>query len=253
MSRRPNNRGAKGSGHSKKRSKRGRPEAQRNLTVKLRTAKGRKLSSARWLQRQLNDPYVAAAKQEGYRSRAAYKLLEIDDKYQFLKPGACVVDLGAAPGGWSQVAAERVAAAAGKGCVLAVDMTAFPPLPGVTQLICDFQDPQCLERIAEALAGKSVDVVISDMAPPGTGHKQTDHLRIMALCELAFEFAMTWLRPGGVFLAKVFQGGTEQELLARMKRHFTTVRHVKPKASRPESSELYVLALNRRSSDQGKG
>ena len=184
---------------------------------------------------------MARAKREGWRSRAAYKLIEIDDKFRFLKPGATVVDLGAAPGGWSQVAAKRVQAVEGRGRVVAIDLVDFPPIAGVESLRLDFLDPQAAERIKSAL-GNGADVVLSDMAPNATGHRRTDHLRIMALVEAAAEFARGVLNPGGAFLAKVLQGGAEQGLLATLKRDFTTVRHVKPPASRPESAELYLLA-----------
>lgn len=218
------------------------PASERNLKVRVRTAKHRKLSSTRWLERQLNDPYVAAAKREGFRSRAAYKLVEIDDKYQFLTPGDAVVDLGAAPGGWSQVAAMRVKAEEGKGCVVAIDILPIDPIPGVTFLNADFMDADAPDALIAALGGRHANIVLSDMASPATGHRQTDHLRIMALCEAALDFAISILAPGGAFLCKVLQGGTAHELLAGMKRNFATVRHVKPKASRADSSELYVLA-----------
>lgn len=213
----------------------------RKLKQRVRTARRRKLSSTRWLERQLNDPYVARARAEGYRSRAAYKLAEIDDAHRLLRPGARVVDLGAAPGGWSQVAAERVGSAQGQGRVVAVDLAEMAAIPGVEVLHLDFLDPAAPETIREALGGPA-DAVLSDMAPAATGHRQTDHLRIMALAEAALEFARETLAPGGAFLAKVLQGGTEAALLATMKRDFETVRHVKPKASRADSSELYVLA-----------
>lgn len=221
-----------------KASKRG---GGRNLTERVKTAKGRKISSSRWLERQLNDPYVAAAKRDGMRSRAAYKLTEIDDAHGFLRPGAKVVDLGAAPGSWSQIAAERVEALNGKGSVVAIDILEMDPLPGVTIFKLDFEDDSAPDTIQSAL-GDSADVVLSDMAPGATGHKRTDHLRIIGLTELALDFAMTILVPGGTFLAKVWQGGSEKELLQIMKRSFETVRHIKPKASRKDSSELYVLA-----------
>ncbi|WP_137389617.1 RlmE family RNA methyltransferase [Rhodoligotrophos defluvii] len=214
---------------------------QRQLSVRVKTAKKRSVSSKLWLERQLNDPYVAEAKRQGYRSRAAFKLIEIDDKYWLLKPGMRVVDLGAAPGGWSQVAANKVEAAEGSGRVVAVDINAFEPLPGVASVIMDFLDRNAPAAIIDALGGEA-DLVMSDMAAPATGHAKTDHLKIMALCEAALDFAFEVLKPGGAFLAKVFQGGTEHELLAQMKRSFKAVRHVKPKASRPESAELYVLA-----------
>ena len=214
----------------------------RRLAVKLKTAKGRKIASTRWLQRQLNDPYVAEAKARGYRSRAAFKLAEIDDRYRILKGGMRVVDLGAAPGGWSQVAAKRVRAGEGRGRVLAVDLSAIEPIPGVEVLALDVSEAGAAEAIAEALGGVKADVVLSDMAAPSTGHRQTDHLRVVALVEAALDLAEDVLAPGGTFLAKVFQGGAGQELVARLKRSFAKVSHVKPKASRAESPEVYVLA-----------
>lgn len=228
-----------------KASKRG---GGRNLTERVKTAKGRKISSSRWLERQLNDPYVAAAKRDGMRSRAAYKLTEIDDAHGFLRPGAKVVDLGAAPGSWSQIAAERVESQNGKGSVVAIDILEMDALPGVTFFKLDFEDGSAPDTIRSAL-GHSADVVLSDMAPGATGHKRTDHLRIIGLTELALDFAMTILVPGGTFLAKVWQGGSEQDLLQIMKRSFETVRHIKPKASRKDSSELYVLATGFRRLD----
>ena len=215
---------------------------QRALKVKVRTAKRRKISSTRWLQRQLNDPYVAAAKREGYRSRAAFKLAEIDDQYKLLKPGSVVVDLGAAPGGWSQVAAERVKSETGGGAVVAMDLTEVDAIPGVDFLHGDFMDPGAPDRLIAALGGRRADAVLSDMAAPATGHRRTDHVRIMGLCEAALEFATDVLAPGGSFLCKVLQGGAANELLGTMKQSFRTVRHVKPKASRADSAELYVLA-----------
>ena len=215
---------------------------QRALKVKVRTAKRRKISSTRWLERQLNDPYVAAAKREGYRSRAAFKLAEIDDQYKLLRPGAVVVDLGAAPGGWSQVAAERVKSENGGGAVVAMDLTDIDGLPGVNFLHGDFMEPDAPDRLIAALGGRRADAVLSDMAAPATGHRKTDHLRIMGLCEPALDFAMDVLAPDGAFLCKVLQGGAANELLSAMKRSFRTVRHIKPKASRADSAELYVLA-----------
>ncbi len=223
-------------------SKTGPGGGDRRLHVRLKTARRHTPSSQRWLQRQLNDPYVAAAKREGFRSRAAYKLAEIDDKHQLLKPGLRVVDLGAAPGGWSQIAAERVAAVSGKGQVVAIDVTAIDPLPGVTFVQLDFTAEGAEDRLKALLREAGADVVLSDMAAPTTGHTRTDHLRIMGLAEAAAEFACDVLAPGGAFLAKVLQGGTERELLERLKRSFKTVRHVKPPASRSDSAELYVLA-----------
>jgi 23S rRNA (uridine2552-2'-O)-methyltransferase len=214
----------------------------RQLKVRLKTAKQRTPSSQRWLERQLNDPYVAAAKKAGLRSRAAYKLSEIDDRYGILKPGYTVVDLGAAPGGWSQVAAERVRALEGRGQVVAIDMLDMDALPGVTFLHLDFLDSAAPAQLKALLRSGKADVVLSDMAAPTTGHAATDHLRIMGLAETAAEFACEVLKDGGTFLCKVFQGGTERELLTRLKQAFRTVRHVKPAASRAESSELYVLA-----------
>ncbi len=215
---------------------------QRQLKVRLKTAKQRSASSQRWLERQLNDPYVAAAKRQGYRSRAAFKLVEIDDKHRLLKPGARVLDLGAAPGGWSQVASERVRSVEGKGQVVAVDLLAMEPIPGVEVLQLDFMDEAAPERLKALLREGRADVVLSDMAAQGTGHTRTDHLRIMGLAEAAIEFACEVLVPGGAFLCKVLQGGTERELLERLKRAFTSVRHIKPPASRAGSAELYVLA-----------
>ena len=214
----------------------------RNLTVRVRTAKGRKIASTRWLQRQLNDPYVEEAKRQGYRSRAAFKLAEIDDKYHLLKPGLTVVDLGAAPGGWSQIAAQRVGLTAGKGKVVALDLVAMEPVQGVIQLTVDMTDGDSPERIRESLDGKPADVVLSDMHAPAMGHKSTDHLRIMSLVEAALDLAEEILAPGGAFLCKVLQGGADKELVARLNRSFAKVRHVKPKASRADSAEMYVLA-----------
>jgi 23S rRNA (uridine2552-2'-O)-methyltransferase len=214
----------------------------RKLAVKLRTAKGRKTASTRWLQRQLNDPYVEEAKRRGYRSRAAFKLIEIDDKYRLLKPGMTVVDLGAAPGGWSQIAAERVGSVEGRGQVLAVDLAAIEPLPGVEVLTLDVSASDAPAVIRAGLKGGRADAVLSDMASPATGHRATDHLRVIALVEAALDLAEDVLKPGGTFLAKVFQGGAGGELVARLKRSFAKVQHVKPKASRPESPEVYVLA-----------
>jgi 23S rRNA (uridine2552-2'-O)-methyltransferase len=214
----------------------------RKLTVKLRTAKGRKVGSTRWLQRQLNDPYVEEAKRRGYRSRAAFKLTEIDDRYHFLKPGMTVLDLGAAPGGWSQIAAERVGSAEGRGQVLAVDLSPIEPLPGVEVLTQDVSADEAPPAIRAALKGGRADVVLSDMAAPATGHRSTDHLRVVALVEAALDLAEDVLKPGGTFLAKVFHGGAGGELVARLKRSFAKVHHVKPKASRKESPEVYVLA-----------
>ncbi|MEG6509985.1 RlmE family RNA methyltransferase [Methyloligella sp. 2.7D] len=214
----------------------------RRLSVKVKTAKGRKTASTRWLQRQLNDPYVAEAKRLGYRSRAAFKLLEIDDKYHLLKPGMAVVDLGAAPGGWSQIAAERVHALDGAGKVIAADINEFEPLAGVVSLQLDIESPEADAMLIEAMEGAKAGLVLSDMAAPSIGHKQTDHLRIIGLVEAAYDIARRILEPGGAFLAKVLQGGAGQELVALLSKDFDKVRHVKPKASRQDSSEMYVLA-----------
>ena len=222
----------------------------RRLAVRLRTAKGRKLASTRWLTRQLNDPYVEEAKRRGYRSRAAFKLSEIDEKYHLLKPGMSVVDLGAAPGGWSQVAAQRIKVMTGKGTVIAVDVVEMEPIWGVTALKLDLTDPDAADRIDEALNGKKADLVMSDMHAPATGHKQTDHLRIMGLVEAALDVAEDVLAPGGTFLAKVLQGGAGKELVARLNSSFAKVRHVKPKASRTESAEMYVLATGFRGTQE---
>ncbi len=210
----------------------------RNLKQRVKTANKRSLSSQKWLERQLNDPYVARAKREGYRSRAAFKLLEIDEKYHVLKPGQRIVDLGAAPGGWSQIAARKVGA---KGKVVGIDLLPIDPMPGVEFIQLDFLDESAPGKLIEMLGGPA-DVVMSDMAANTTGHKKTDHLRIIGLAEAAIYFAREILAPGGVFIAKVFQGGTENQLLADLKRDFAVVRHVKPAASRADSAELYVMA-----------
>jgi 23S rRNA (uridine2552-2'-O)-methyltransferase len=211
---------------------------ERPMTVRLKTKKKRTVSQKRWLERQLNDPYVARAKREGMRSRAAYKLIEIDDKHHVLKPGGHVVDLGAAPGGWSETAAQRVGA---RGKVVAIDILEMMPLAGVEFRQLDFLDPRAPEILHAMLGGKA-DVVLSDMAANATGHKKTDQLKIMALVEAGAEFAREVLRPGGSFLTKVLQGGTDAALLAGLKRDFAVIKHVKPQASRADSSELYLLA-----------
>jgi 23S rRNA (uridine2552-2'-O)-methyltransferase len=216
--------------------------------ARLKDRKRRTAASRAWLTRQISDPYVARAKREGFRSRAAFKLAEIDDRYKVLKPGARVVDLGAAPGGWSEIAARRVGAA---GRVVALDILDMKPVPGAEFLQLDFLDPSAPQRLEALLGGggeaqgsnqTKADVVLSDMAANATGHRQTDHLRIMALAEAAADFARGVLAPGGVFLCKVLQGGTEAALLAELKRDFSSVKHVKPPASRSDSSELYLLA-----------
>jgi 23S rRNA (uridine2552-2'-O)-methyltransferase len=209
--------------------------------VRLRSARRRKSSSAAWLSRQLNDPYVAAARAAGWRSRAAFKLSEIDDRFHLLRPGMRVLDLGAAPGGWTQLATKRTGADRGRGIVVAVDLVEIAPIAGALPLRLDLRDEAAIAAIRAALGGPA-DIVLSDMAPATTGHAQTDHLRIVALAEAAFAVAAALLRPDGAFLAKVFRGGAEGELLARLKRAFTELRHVKPPASRTESAETYVLA-----------
>ena len=213
----------------------------RLLHTKVKSARGRKNSSTAWLQRQLNDPYVAEAKTRGLRSRAAFKLMQLDDRYKLLKSGDAVVDLGAAPGGWTQVAVDRVGAEKGKGKVLAVDILEMEPMPGAEVMQLDFTEDDADVKVKEALGGPA-NAVISDMAAPTTGHRQTDHVRIVMMCELALAFAIDVLAPDGVFIAKVLKGGTENELLEQMKKNFSTVRHAKPEASRADSREAYVVA-----------
>ncbi len=238
--------GAGGSGSAK-----GPGGGQRMMHVRVKTAAKRTSSSQRWLARQLNDPYVVASKRDGLRSRAAYKLKEIDDKYQLLKPGLRVVDLGAAPGGWSQIAADRVKSLGADpergvpergGQVVAIDYLGVEPLPGVTIVEMDFTAPEAEDRLKGLLRDGHADIVLSDMAAPTVGHTRTDHLRIIGLAETAAHFACDVLTPGGAFLCKVFQGGTERDLLDHLKRNFAVVRHIKPPASRADSAELYVLA-----------
>jgi len=214
------------------------PPESRVAHVRVKNAKSRKESSRRWLERQLNDPFVRAAKAKGYRSRAAFKLIGLDERFHFLKPGARVLDLGAAPGGWSQVAAKR---AGSKGVVVAADVLDIAPLPGVTVLQLDLSDSSALLELESTLGGKA-DVVLSDMAASTTGHRATDHLRTIALLEAALEIAGAVLKPGGVFVGKAFQGGATGELLARIKKIFREVKHAKPRASRAESVELYLVA-----------
>ena len=216
-------------------------EGGRGLKVQVKSAGKRTLSSKLWLERQLNDPYVAQAKREGWRSRAVYKLIEMDERFHLFKPGQKIVDRGAAPGGWAQYAAKKVGSASGRGRVIGIDLLDIEPIPGVEFTVMDFNDADAPDRLKEMLGGRA-DGVVSDMAANATGHRQTDHLKIVALAELAIEFAREVLAPGGFFLAKVLQGGTESTLLANLKRDFTTVRHVKPKASRAGSAELYVMA-----------
>jgi len=215
---------------------------KRQEKTRVKTARGRKPSSTKWLQRQLNDPYVSLAKKEGYRSRAAYKIIEIDDKYGFFKPGRRVVDLGCAPGGWSQVAAMRCKSNAENKLVVGMDLLEVPGIAGVTLIQHDFSADDAPNILKEAMSGYKADIVLSDIAPNTTGHGPTDHMRIMALLEMAVHFAVEVLVPGGSFAGKVFMGGAEKEVLDMLKKHFTTVKHFKPKASRSDSSEMYVIA-----------
>lgn len=214
-------------------------KGHRQLHTRVKTARGRKPSSTKWLQRQLNDPFVQLAQKEGYRSRAAYKLLQIDEKFDVLKPGACVVDLGAAPGGWIQVALQKV----GSGKVVGIDLQEMEPIAGATLLQHDFTLDDAPALLDEVLEGQEVDVVLSDMAASSCGHAPTDHLRIIALLELAIDYAINVLGAGGAFVGKILQGGTERELLTLLQQHFATVKHFKPEASRQDSSEMYVVAL----------
>lgn len=226
MNKDPGGRGGSGKG----------PAAPRSLDVSLRTAKGRTTQQQMWLRRQLNDPYVKAAQAQGWRSRAAFKLIELDDRYSLIHKGARVIDLGAAPGGWSQVAVRR-----GAGPIVGVDLLPLEPVTGARFLLGDFNDADMPDRLRAELGGPA-NLVLSDMAPNTTGHTATDHIRIIALAELALEFALNVLAPGGAFVAKVLQGGSEKQLLEPMKRAFSSVRHAKPPASRKDSSEMYVVA-----------
>jgi 23S rRNA (uridine2552-2'-O)-methyltransferase len=216
-------------------------EGGRGLKTRVKTARKRTLSSTLWLQRQLNDPYVARAKREGWRSRAAFKLLEIDEKYQLLQPGHKIIDLGAAPGGWSQVAAKKVRSAHGGGKVVGIDLLDIEGIAGVDFAVMDFLAEESPEKL-KAMLGGEADGVLSDMAANTTGHRQTDHLRIVHLGELAADFAGEVLKPGGYFLCKLFQGGETGDLVKRLKRDYAVVRHIKPQSSRADSAELYVLA-----------
>lgn len=211
----------------------------RGLHVRVKSARGRTKSSVRWLSRQLNDPYVQRAKKDGYRGRAAYKLVELDEKFKFLAPGQCVVDLGAAPGGWTQVAVRRC----GENNVVGIDLKEIEPIAGAHLFVQDFTEDDAPDNIKAALGGRGVDVVVSDMAPNTTGQAEIDHLRIMLLCELAAHFAFEVLNKGGTFVAKVRQGGTEVQLLNELKKQFSTVKHAKPGASRKDSAESYVVAM----------
>ncbi|WP_112323846.1 RlmE family RNA methyltransferase [Oceanibium sediminis] len=226
---------------------------ERDLKVRVKSAKGRRLSSTLWLQRQLNDPYVQKAKREGFRGRAAYKIAELDDKFRFLVPGARVVDLGCAPGGWTQIAVERVnalgrRASKDQGRVIGLDLQEVDPIPGAELHVLDFLEEGADDQVKAWLGGKA-DVVMSDMAAASSGHKQTDHLRIIALCEAAAALAHDVLAPGGTFVAKVLAGGAEGDLLTRLKKDFTSVRHMKPPASRADSSEKFVVAMGFRGDD----
>ena len=214
------------------------PTSGRLSVVEVRSTRRRRPSSTRWLARQLNDPYVAEARRLGYRSRAAFKLIELDERFRLLRPGRRIVDLGCAPGGWAQVAVARVGR---RGTVVGIDIAETAPLPGATLLSADIRDPATPAALTAALGGLA-DIVLSDMAPPATGHAATDHLRIVALAEDAFAVASQILKPGGAFVAKVFQGGAEGALLAALKRDFAELRHAKPPASRAESAETYVVA-----------
>jgi 23S rRNA (uridine2552-2'-O)-methyltransferase len=216
-----------------------RPTGRGQIRVKVKNTKSRKASSNKWLERQLNDPYVHAAKAKGYRSRAAFKLIDLNDQFHFLKIGGRILDLGAAPGGWSQIAHQRVGA---KGTVVAADIFEMEPIEGVTVLQADLLDEQTPSSLKKLLGGPA-DVVLTDMAAPTTGHRETDHIRTSALLEAALNVAEDTLKPGGTFVGKVFQGGATGELLHRLKKSFKTVRHVKPPASRAESVELYLVAL----------
>ena len=211
--------------------------------VKVKTARKRSNSSARWLQRQLNDPYVAEAKAQGYRSRAAFKLLQLDEQLDLLKPGQNIVDLGAAPGGWTQIIIDKTKPETTGAKIVALDILEMEDLPGAIVMKKDFMDNDAPEELKNALDGEKADLVISDIAPPTIGHKQTDHLRIMSLVEAAYYFAVEVLKPDGVFVAKVFQGGAESDLLADMRKQFKKVKHIKPKASRDDSSEIYVVGI----------
>tara|TARA_R110002050_G_scaffold847_7_gene6042 strand:- start:15612 stop:16310 length:699 start_codon:yes stop_codon:yes gene_type:complete len=214
----------------------------RNLTVKLKKSRGRSISSQRWLQRQLNDPYTQEAQRMGYRSRAAFKLLQINEKYNIIKPNMRVVDLGAAPGGWCQILTQHIDTTKPGNEVLALDILEMEPMPGVTVMQMDFEDHDAPDQLKSKMSGPA-DLVLSDMAPPTTGHKNTDHLRIMSLVEMAYDFSEQIMAPGGTFVAKVFQGGTEQEILKRLKQNFDKVHHFKPPSSRKDSSEMFVVAL----------
>ena len=228
-------------------------KSDRDLKIRVKTAKGRKVASTKWLERQLNDPYVARARAEGYRSRAAFKIKEIDEKHKLFRKGMRVVDLGAAPGGWSQVAAKAVGSTVDHPLIVGIDYLEMDPIPGVILLRKDFTDDDAPAALVEAMGGHKADVVMSDMAWPTTGHRATDHLRIVHLIEIAADFAIEVLKPGGSFVAKVFQGGTEHELLHMLKRHFNTTFHAKPPSSRSDSAEAYLIAKGFKGSRPAEG
>nr|WP_314260700.1 RlmE family RNA methyltransferase [uncultured Devosia sp.] len=217
-------------------------KSDKDLKIRVKSAKGRKVSSTKWLERQLNDPYVARARAEGYRSRAAFKIKEMDEKHKLFHKGTRVVDLGAAPGGWSQVAAAAVGSTDEHPLVVGIDYLEMDPIPGVILFRKDFTEDDAPQMLIDAMGGKKADLVMSDMAWPTTGHRPTDHLRIVQLIEIAADFALDVLAPNGTFVAKVFQGGTEHELLHMLKRHFKTTFHAKPKSSRQDSAEAYLIA-----------
>ena len=217
-------------------------KSDKDLKIRVKSAKGRKVASTKWLERQLNDPYVARARSEGYRSRAAFKIKEMDEKHKLFRKGMRIVDLGAAPGGWSQVAAKAIGSTDANPLIVGIDYLEMDPIPGVTLLMKDFTDDDAPQMLIDAMGGKKVDLVMSDMAWPTTGHRPTDHLRIVQLIEIAADFALDVLAPGGVFIAKVFQGGTEHELLHMLKRHFKSTHHAKPPSSRADSAEAYLIA-----------
>jgi len=217
-------------------------KSDKDLKIRVRTAKGRKVSSTKWLERQLNDPYVARAREQGYRSRAAFKIKEMNEKHHLFRKGMRIVDLGAAPGGWAQVAAKAVGSTEANPLIVGIDYLEMDPIPGVILLQKDFTDDDAPAMLVEAMGGKKADLVMSDMAWPTTGHRPTDHLRIVQLVEIAADFALDVLAPGGAFVAKVFQGGTEHELLHMLKRHFKSTFHAKPPSSRSDSAEAYLVA-----------
>lgn len=211
--------------------------------VRVKTAKRRSNASTKWLERQLNDPYVAEARVMGYRSRAAFKLVQMDEQLNLLKPGQNIVDLGAAPGGWTQIIVDKVKPEKTGAKVVALDILPMDDIIGATVMQMDFMDNDAPDVLKQALDGDRVDLVVSDIAPPTIGHKQTDHLRIMGMVEAAYDFALEVLKPEGVFLAKVFQGGASNDLMADMKKNFKKTKHIKPKASRADSSEIYVIGM----------